>query len=337
MLIEPAAGGTCENDRWLVIQSGQSLCQRCPDHEVKQIDATGVKFRCVSDIAELSDEKSSGHRSAEAAEAHVPTSDIDTGYISVDKTIARLDSGCRAGWYRIHSPFISAKGLCRICPAGKYSTGVDASFCIAVPIKRHGAPAATVMSALKRSQDNSQLPGGGAEPSSTSVATSSDQVCTPGKYSSSIGVCITCLPGRFSDGQSGATGHEVDCSACPTGKYTGRRGEALCQSCSTGRFAPDTGATKCHPCPLNMFQSEVGSIGCTNCPDGMKTMGSGEAKCYQRAAIDSGKVEIHCPPGRFRFVSHAFFTPRETCTDCPLGKFQPQWNQPKCFTCEAGE
>jgi hypothetical protein len=109
------------------------------------------------------------------------------------------------------------------------------------------------------------------------------------------GTCVAelvqCSAGRFA-GSGSAT-----CNACPSGKYSGRRGAFGCKSCFPGLYQPNARAIACHACSLGLYQPAAGQAVCERCPHGKyandesSTVCSGvrDAKNYITADAEGGR------------------------------------------------
>lgn len=161
-------------------------------------------------------------------------------------------------------------------------------------------------------------------------------------FRSTIGSCIRCPPGNYSE-------DGLSCShQCPAGSmrapydYFGNIDRSLrinhCEKCIPGYFNPRAGASKCTICPEGKYSSAYGALGCATCEAGkFATRASADCTaCPANTTSLPGKAYVRydcylaCPAGMFAQNSNG------PCQDCFPGTFSTTNGSNSCLRCAKG-
>ena len=174
---------------------------------------------------------------------------------------------CTAGFY-----YDGVSG-CRLCAAGTYTTSTStATTCTPCPPGTSSVLGSTTCSYCTNGF-YSPVPGStacipcptGFASSAGYGATSCDDVCAPGYYSSVSG-----------GGSSGTD--PLSCSACSPGTYSNIVGATSCTNCGPGTYSNIVGATSCTNCGAGTYSAATFASFCISCPPGA-TSSSGSTIC----------------------------------------------------------
>ena len=176
---------------------------------------------------------------------------------------------------------------------------------------------------------------------------------TPPRYS-----CEACpdRPGYKWGSWQSESPYECQYVACGEGTYSTSTGD-LCDVCPKNTFSA-LNATECTPCEIGT-KAEEGQASCQACfsgppqdpIDGDITCEVGkiivrdvaemidrliQSTSYDKASIltfefcDQDYACLECLPGSYQ-------TDSSTCTLCPIGKYQPNYQQTSCYECSDGQ
>lgn len=167
-----------------------------------------------------------------------------------------------------------------------------------------------------------------------SYAAKECNLCTSGKYSTTIGatsqgVCVDCDKGLFSK-EPGSTacqrceagtfssGGRQECTLCARGTTAGMA-QSACTLCASGRFAKYEGSTECEPCAAGTTSSGQAAY-CETCPQGR----------YSSA----GSLCSDCESGRYGNLPGA--TSSGSCVACAAGTYADVAGARACTPCSSG-
>ena len=193
-------------------------------------------------------------------------------------------TGCPPGTYLIGG-VVGGLG-CRNCPSGKFKTSWGKT-CADCPAGQYVEHADTFhwLSKCKACP--------AAKYTESSGSSSCKTGCLPGEYvNPGSSFCVPCQPGQhksaggagFCTGtvcEAGTIGvlrarspAEAQCTACPSGKYSGATGAESCSNCAAGRFNSQAGASDCKLCAAGRYGDQTGrtsATSCAACPSGRWT------------------------------------------------------------------
>lgn len=195
--------------------------------------------------------------------------------------------------------------VCETCPAGKFSSAVNAASCQLCGAGTY-APEAGATYCERCAVGNY---------ASSSGATAC-LGCGVGSYAVKEGVssCTSCAAGTFL--LSAVTG---TCQSCAAGTYSTTEGATTCARCLPGTFANATGLTACRACAAGTYASQSNSSSCTACPAGSYSGQPGQSACAL------------CAPGTYSAAPGT-----SACTLCAGGQYIDEAGQTQCKTCYYG-
>lgn len=198
--------------------------------------------------------------------------------------------------------------VCEVCPAGKFSTAVNANSCQSCGAGTYAPQAGSTYCEM--------CAVGNYASSSGATACLG---CGVGSYAVVAGVssCTSCAAGTFLE--SSVTG---TCTPCPAGSYSTAEGSTTCARCLPGTFANATGLTACTACPTGTYSPsspQGNSSSCAPCPAGNYTKVPGQSACAA------------CAPGTFSAAPGAV-----QCLACAAGEYVESAGQTQCKVCAAG-
>ncbi|XP_033732292.1 uncharacterized protein LOC117321818 [Pecten maximus] len=142
-----------------------------------------------------------------------------------------------------------------------------------------------------------------------------------------------CESGSFFNLTSGS------CELCPLGTYQNETGQVRCLACPYGQTTLQNGTMdiklcldmcaygfeiipqgSCSKCKVGTYRGDGNGPLCISCPHGFSTLGNGSQTILNCTVVV-------CPPG-FRADST-----NTQCERCPIGQYQPKWNQLNCLPC----
>ena len=214
---------------------------------------------------------------------------------------------------------------CTPCPAGQYSSSINALQCTPCPLGTY-------------------RPTAGANGSGACFQ------CTPGTYGdqegTSAAACTSCPPATFNP-LSGATSSAA-CRQCPAGTFgteIGATQASQCVSCSAGYYAASAASTSCEPCDAGRYSTSVGaksSSSCLACLPGTWSNVTGANTSSACLPCEAGSYNpsfgstacFFCLPG-----SYSNSLAATGCISCPPGSYNPTpgANSPlACIPCDPG-
>ncbi|XP_069124102.1 uncharacterized protein [Argopecten irradians] len=129
------------------------------------------------------------------------------------------------------------------------------------------------------------------------------------------------------------------CELCPLGTYQNESGQFQCLSCQYGQTTHQNGTTdvnscfdmcasgheiseegSCRKCEVGSYRGESDGPLCILCPAGITTPKNGSETVLNCTIVI-------CSPG------HRANDNNTHCERCPIGEFQPRWNQISCLPC----
>ena len=149
-------------------------------------------------------------------------------------------------------------------------------------------------------------------------------ICNAG-YVKSMGVCIACLAGKFS--QQGDT----ECFDCPSGKYSSfsaGTSPGVCIVCSVGTYSTESGATSvdiCQRCQVGYYQNEAGLTFCDSCPSDQYGISSGATslsgclECPSDTSTRGASGQAFAPSCICSTLYYRIDNETVQCQKCPLG------------------
>ncbi|PAA61614.1 hypothetical protein BOX15_Mlig033701g2, partial [Macrostomum lignano] len=229
---------------------------------------------------------------------------VSYGGTTMTGSCPTITSSCPAGQ-------ILSGTSCVLCPAGTYATTVS-NECVPCPVGQYTSVSGS--SACASCPSGRTTPGVGA-----SDGTMCYLICPAGQFmNETLGSCQSCPNGTYSN-----TAGMAQCWACPLGTAasSGTSSSSGCRECPAGQQLGADGT--CRPCPVGYYRENNPNItSCQACPSGYTTPTEGSdsvAKCSV----------VLCSPGSYRTGSN-------TCSQCPLGTFQPTAGQTRCLHCGRG-
>jgi len=254
------------------------------------------------------------------------------------KGVCVSPASCRAGYYKTSSYSVTqsptsltvSKGVCTLCPAGKYRTLTDPqSQCIDCDAGYMGNAGATSRTCT------SQCPNGYY--CSAGTATGSQIPCPAGKYGNgagqtSINGCLACPSGKYC--VSGGTSDTIQSCLAGYCGYSQASTPQCSQPCTPGYYCP-TGSecpsvvgelrTKAaFECGGNNVYCQSGSQTPVPVPDGSYSIGgssttrTGIVDC-ERGYYCTGGVRQPCPAGKYG--PSIRLTSQSGCLNCNAGYF----------------
>lgn len=159
-----------------------------------------------------------------------------------------------------------------------------------------------------------------------------EMICKPGSVLNE-NLCAPCAQGTYFDVSMQA------CVDCPIGQYQEEEGQLKCDNCPEGMSTEhrrsrnqtdckgicrmgtysSNGLETCLACPVGTYQDRVGQNTCDTCPGETTTAGVHSAT--------KAECKDVCEPG---FYSESGLQP---CESCPIGYYQPIYNQKVCVEC----
>ena len=223
---------------------------------------------------------------------------------------------CPKGWYQSQM----GQKICTKCPKGQYSSATGLSVCKnCVAGKAQGIIGSTSCS-------NCVI--GKYSKSTKSVSCKN----CPAGYKQQLTAktsCTSCTTGLYQNLVAQST-----CISCPRGKYTNQNSRNACKSCGKGYYQDQNGKTSCKVCANGRNAINEGTItGCATCSQG-KASTSRTAAC---ATCTSGRYQEK-NVATYYYCKQCQYGVRVTstgCVACSIGKYQDQWRS-SCKSCGRG-
>ena len=196
---------------------------------------------------------------------------------------------------------------CHICPAGNYSSTVNATLCTECDRNHTSGSGATVCLACKDGQISEKG-------MSYCYYPNPPLVCSPGSF-------IKLIDGEY------------ECSSCPENSWSneGAKRQTSCYTCPQGTsYSPEWG---CRPCPegfKGVFDDDKRAV-CQKCAAGQSTVTPGSTTCIDcpRGMYSSGHGKCqYCWPSTYADLPKSPF-----CKPCPAGLSAPQAGATSCSVC----
>ena len=227
-------------------------------------------------------------------------------------------SDCQAGTVQ---PLLG-QSSCSACPLGQYQPSTRSTKCI--PCNAGTFANVTGLATCPACPSGSYQEQQGA---------SRCTQCMAGFYNPNFGqtACVSCSRGTFT-----ATLGRSGCDDCPLGYYGEVEAATDCPACDPGTFAAQSGQTSCDVCGTGTFAGN-GSASCTDCPSGSYQSTPGQPACIlcpagQQTGLTTRNIQCSpCPSGSFSALGSA------SCTECPVGFYQPATGNDSCLPCPMGE
>lgn len=261
---------------------------------------------------------------------------------------AQACKGCPAGSYFWSTDpayaGATSSAVCILCPAGKFSSLVNASgnICIQCPAGKYG-----LAQGANSSAKCIDCPAGSY--SLTTGAASKDLclLCVEGKYSTTLGAntstaCEQCPKGSYQN-TKGAQNYSA-CASCPAGTFQDTLAAmflSACKRCSVGKYSNISRAISssvCQDCTYGKYSTQDGASSeteCLSCAQGKVLAGLGGTSadqclvCPQREYCPTTFTMLRCPTGAW---SPRLSLQESECV-CLPGFYK---SNGQCLLCEPG-
>jgi surface protein len=234
---------------------------------------------------------------------------------------------------------------CKICGAGTFADGNNATSCKNCAKGKNLIDAATNASKHDSAEDCTQCPvltynptvGHGEDcmwcPSAKNIqgGATSCNGCVAGLYldksscsgtkDADCGQCEDCASGRYTDHSNSQSSPPSSCETCSSGKEAPQNKSTGCTQCAKGKMNDMPGGA-CKDCSEGSFQDKKGSSSCKTCPDGWHADHNGSAWCSDKRPDtifrDTVLTPEDCESWEYLNISDPH-SANHTCAPCPFG------------------